>query len=428
MMLWLMVLLFSPQDVDRLLSAGKTDRALAVLKENLSRLDQVQGRLVLQSFLAHEAYDAFWEVLTLLRQRFSCPTCYADLGWAAAVRTRDRERALEETLTRIQGVRNPRLVKAFWEQFARTFRTSWTEVRPSVESWAARRRTPEAWKVLMRLARDMDPPRAVRYALRAGDRKAAREILLELPPAESLFLILPSGLERDLVGLRLGRMEPEDFFRKYGGKLRPEDWAFVLQYLPPDPVWSGELARIARTLGLPEGLMHEVVAGELTPARVDTLCGEKVLPEGMTRACGMAYLRMGKPNRALMHLRRVVMARAGEEDALLWLWALEATMGNREGVEHLMALLDHPEGMECEDAVCTLLQAILLTRSNPEASRKALEDLVLSEAPEPLKDLARHYLEYGPPSAETFRLLRDFLRGLSAGSVMPHEKIYRNRN
>jgi len=415
MTLWFLVALFSPEDVDRLLSAGKKEEALQVVKTALPRMNQVQGRLVLQSFLAHQAYDAFWEALALLRERFSCPSCYADLGWAAAVRTLDRVRALEETLARIQEVRNPVLLKNFWEQFALMFRVSWEEVRSDAEAWAGRQRTPEAWRALMRLAREVDPPRAVGYALQAGEVKAAREILRELPPSESLWMTLPPGLERDLVGLRLGRLAPEAFFRRYGGKLGPEDWGFVLAYLPPDPSWSGELARIARTLGLSEGLVHEVVAGELSPARLDSLCGE-TLPEAMAQACGTAYLRMGKPDRALFHLRRVVMAQAGREEALLWLWSLEAAMGNREGVKRLMALLDHPERVRCEDAVCTLLQAVLLARREPETSRKVLEGLVLSEAPEPLRDLARHYLEHGPPSATTFRLLRDFLERLALAS------------
>ncbi len=414
MTLFLMLgFLASPQEVDRLLEVGRVDRALRVLKEELPRMDQVQGRLVLQSFLAHGAYGAFFEALSLLRERFSCPTCYADLGWAAAVRSRNQERALEETLVRIQGVRTPRLVKVFWEQYARTFRTSWAETRSLAETWAARKGSPEAWKALATLARELDPPRAVRYALQAGDRKTAREILLELPPGETLLMVLPPGLERDLVALRLARMASDAFFRRYGGKLRPEDWAFVLAYLPPDPTWSRELARIGRSLGLPEALPHEVYAGTMTLARIDTLCGEKILSESMARACGMAYLRMGRHDRALHHLRRVVMARAGEEDALLWLWSLEAVMGDRQGVERLLALLDHPEEGQCRDAVCTLLQAALLAREDPEASRKTLEALVLSDAPEPLKHLARHYLEYGSPSAETFRLLRDFLKSLS---------------
>lgn len=416
MTLFLVFLLASPQDVDRLLSAGKAKEALEVLRKDLPRLNQVQGRLVLQSFLAHEAYAEFWTALSILRERFSCPSCYADLGWTAAVRVRDSERALEEVLRRIRSVHNPRLAQSLFDQYVRIFHTSWDETRPRAEAWASREGSKEAWRTLAVLARTLDSLRAVRYALLGGDTQSARELLLHITPSDTLLAILPPGLERDLVALRLGRMSFQDFLRKHGGRLPPEDWKFGMAYLPPDEAWSEALAKVGEDLGFPEALPHMVHAGTMSPSRLDTLCGARDLSPVLARSCGVAYLRMNRPDQALQMLRKVVMDRAGEDEALLWLWTLEYAMGNRKGVDLLLEALHNPGKVACADAVCTILSGSLLLRENPEEGRKRLEALVLSDAPEPLKMLARHVLEFGPPSPQVFRDLRQFLEALSLSS------------
>ncbi len=394
-----MLLMLSPVDADRLLQQGKVEAALEIFRADTA-VDQIRGRMYLQTFLAHRQYEAFFQVLQTLRDRFRCPSCYADLGWTAAVRARDPRRALEELLARAWGGRDPRLIQGLWKMYASLFQKPWGEVRVWAEAWAERH-GPEGWRALFQMVRDVAPVDAVGYAFRGNDVRAARDLLKTLPPTPHLVARIPPGRwERTLVRVRLGEVPVEHLVEWHGSELDAGAWRFVLDYLPPGPP-SPVLIRIADSLGL-SALRHRVFTGEVALSQLEALCREDGPPEAdLWEACGVGYLKTGNAERAFPFLRRVIMDRAGEEEALLLLWSLEWAIGRKDRVDRLVQAVRDRASSCPEDPLCSMVRASRMAAQDPEEARRLLESVVLQEE-EPLRHLARAFLERGIPPVEVW--------------------------
>lgn len=400
--------MLSPTDVDRLLRAGKPDQAFRAFLSDTS-LTPAKGRLYLQSFLASQRYDLFFKVLDTLRQRLNCPPCFSDLGWAAAARAKDPRRAFEEMLNRVWEGQRGSTSQGLWTMYHNLFRKSWKDVRIWAETWA-RRHGEAGWGVLVLFAEEVAPEDAVGYAFRAGDVKKARQLLMTLPPTVSLAQrIPPTRWERTLVEVRLGNVSFESFRKGVGATLRKDDWEFVMRYLPPGEA-SALLVSIADSLGI-IALPHRVATRSITPQQLDQVCQEEKVQANSTEweTCGLGYIQVGDPSKALLFLRRVVMDHAGDDTALFMLWALEGTLGQRDGVDRIIQVIENPQQPCDGDPLCGMVQASRLSQTDPEKARRILEDILLSDVEEPLKNLARIFLERGIPPVDLWQQLASWL-------------------